>query len=319
MLSTRTALASLRPSLRSARYPPRCHPPRRTFIASTIHSLSEGFLDLATALPYPPGWPPYACTIILVTVVTRLAFTVPFSVWAKNRQWRAETIVIPQLKTEMPTIHKQVQQDMRKAGFRGDKNAVVAEVNKRTQPIATKRRKELLAQHNASPMLTILLPAASQLPLFVGTSMVLTHASAAPTVLDSEAFATLTSLAHSDATATLPILLGIITLANVESSRWFVSAEVLQREQQVAKWTAERRARGEQVLEPGKISQSALRLLSVGRILIAAMVPGSVQLYWVTSATFGLFQSWALDFWDMRRRKQVSPPPATGPKARRSA
>lgn len=123
-------------------------------------------------------------------------------------------------------------------------------------------------------MLTIFLPAASQLPLFVGTSWVLSHASVVPTVLDSEAFLTLTSLAHADATATLPILLGIITLANVESSRWFASAEALQRERRVAKWTAERRARGEQILEPSKISQSALRLLSVGRILIAAMVPG---------------------------------------------
>ena len=123
-------------------------------------------------------------------------------------------------------------------------------------------------------MPTILMPVLSQLPLFVGTSMVLSHASSAPTVLDSEAFFTLTSLAHSDSTATLPILLGIITLANVESSHWFVSAEALQREQQVAKWTAERRAKGEQILEPRKISQSALRILSVGRILIAAMVPG---------------------------------------------
>ncbi|EJF61190.1 hypothetical protein DICSQDRAFT_60851 [Dichomitus squalens LYAD-421 SS1] len=314
MLSTRTALATLRPALRPVRCGPRHLPPRRTFIASTIQSLSDGFLDLAIALPYPSGWPPYSCTIILVTVVTRLAFTVPFSVWAKNRQWRAETIVIPQLKSEMSAIHKQVQRDMKRDGFRGDKDAVIAEINKRTRPIATTRRKELLAQHNASPMPTIIVPVVTQLPLFIGTSMVLSHASTAPTVLDSESFFTLTSLAHADPTATLPILLGVITLANVESSRWFVGAEVLQREAQVAKWTAERRARGEQILEPRKIHQSALRVLSVGRILIAAMVPGSVQLYWVTSATFGLIQSWILDYWDMRRRKDVGPPPTTGPK-----
>ena len=118
------------------------------------------------------------------------------------------------------------------------------------------------------------MPILTQLPLFVGTSMVLSHASAAPTVLDSEAFFTLTSLAHSDATATLPIVLGLVTLANVESSRWFVSPAELQREAQVAKWTAERRARGEQILEPRKIYQTSMRVLSVGRILIAAMVPG---------------------------------------------
>ena len=118
------------------------------------------------------------------------------------------------------------------------------------------------------------MPIVSQLPLFIGTSMVLSEVARAPTVLDSEAFFTLTSLSHADSTLTLPIMLGVITLANVESSRWFVSAEVLEREQQVAKWTAERRARGEQILEPKKIYQTSLRILSVARILIAAMVPG---------------------------------------------
>lgn len=118
------------------------------------------------------------------------------------------------------------------------------------------------------------MPIVTQLPLFVGTSMMLSRASAMPTVLDSESFFTLTSLAHADSTMTLPILLGVITLANAESARWFVSAEVLEREQKVEKWTAERRARGEQILEPRKIYQTSLRILSVGRILIAAMVPG---------------------------------------------
>ncbi|EIW62008.1 uncharacterized protein TRAVEDRAFT_115603 [Trametes versicolor FP-101664 SS1] len=307
MFSTRTALSTLRPSLAAASQRPRRSIPRRTFVSSTIHGLSEGFLDLAIALPFPPEWPPYSCTIILVTVVTRLAFTVPFSVWAKNRQWRAEHLAIPQLKSEMPAIHKEVQQHMKKDGFRGDKDAVIAEINKRSRVIAAQRRKTLLAEYNASPIPTIAMPILTQLPLFVGTSMVLSDATrSAGTVLDSETFLTLTSLAHPDATLTLPIVLGMITLANVESSRWFVSAEVLQREQQVAKWTAERRARGENVLEPRRIYQTALRIMSVGRILIAAMVPGGIQLYWVTSATFGLLQSWILDYWDMRRRKRSS-------------
>ncbi|KAH9899921.1 60Kd inner membrane protein-domain-containing protein [Cubamyces lactineus] len=306
MFSTRTALRlpTLRPSLAATSRLARRPVARRAFLSSTIHGLSEGFLDLAIALPFPPEWPPYSCTIILVTVVTRLAFTVPFSVWAKNRQWRAENVVVPQLKREMPSVHKQVQQQMKQDGFRGDKEAVIAEINKRSRVIAAERRKELLKQHHCSPIPTIAMPIVSQLPLFIGTSMVFSEVARAPTVLDSEAFFTLTSLSHADSTLTLPIMLGVITLANVESSRWFVSAEVLEREQRVAKWTAERRARGEQILEPKKIYQTSLRILSVARILIAAMVPGSVQLYWVTSATFGLFQSWILDYWDMRRRKQ---------------
>ncbi|KAI0677568.1 60Kd inner membrane protein-domain-containing protein [Trametes maxima] len=304
MFSTRTALSTLRPSLATASRRPRHPVPRRTFVSSTIHGLSEQFLDLAIALPFPPEWPPYSSTIILVTVVTRLAFTVPFSVWAKNRQWRAENVVVPQLKSEMSSIHKQVQQDMKRDGFRGDKEAVIAEINKRARPVAAARRKALLKENHCSPIPTIAMPIVTQLPLFVGTSMVLSDVSRAPTVLDSESFFTLTSLAHADSTLTLPIVLGLVTLANVESARWFVSAEVLQREQHVAQWTAERRARGEQVLEPRKIYQTSLRIMSVARILIGAMVPGSIQLYWVTSATFGLVQSWVLDYWDMRRRRK---------------
>lgn len=44
-------------------------------------AIQDGFLDLAVALPWPSSFPPYSSTIILLTVVTRLALTVPFSVW----------------------------------------------------------------------------------------------------------------------------------------------------------------------------------------------------------------------------------------------
>jgi mitochondrial inner membrane protein COX18 len=120
----------------------------------------------------------------------------------------------------------------------------------------------------------MLIPPLTQLPLFVGTSMMLGRASVPPTVLDSESFLTLTSLSHGDPTATLPIVLGFLTFANIDASRMFLTQESRAREQQVAEWTAKRRAAGETVLEPKKIFQSALRVASVGRILIALMVPG---------------------------------------------
>lgn len=120
----------------------------------------------------------------------------------------------------------------------------------------------------------MLLPAISQMPLFVGTTMVLNNISKAPTVLDSESFLTLTSLAHSDPTVTLPIVIGLLTLANVESSRWFINADAMRREAQVKEWVEQRRAKGETVLEPKKIVQSTLRVYSIGRILIASLFPG---------------------------------------------
>jgi hypothetical protein len=45
-----------------------------------IQNLCEGFLDVAIALPLPPSVPPYSTTIILVTVVTRLAL-LPIAIW----------------------------------------------------------------------------------------------------------------------------------------------------------------------------------------------------------------------------------------------
>jgi hypothetical protein len=136
------------------------------------------------------------------------------------------------------------------------------------------RRKELFTEHRCRPFLTMAIPPLTQLPMFVGSSMLLSRLSQPPTVFDSEAFFTLTSLAHTDPTATLPIALGLITLVNVESSRWFVSVEGKERQEQEQRRIAEKRAKGEIVLEPQKIVQSGLRLLSVGRILIGAVVPG---------------------------------------------
>lgn len=56
---------------------------RRSF---SVQALSEGFLDLATALPLPPSLPPYSTTIILVTVVSRILITLPVSIWVCHYQ-----------------------------------------------------------------------------------------------------------------------------------------------------------------------------------------------------------------------------------------
>ena len=136
------------------------------------------------------------------------------------------------------------------------------------------RQKELCKEHNCSVLPTMLIPPLTQLPLFVGLSMTFGRASVPPTVLDSESFLSITSLSHGDPTGTFPILLGVLTFANVDASRWFMTPEARLREQRAAEWTAKRRANGETVLEPKKIFQTTLRIAALGRILIAALVPG---------------------------------------------
>jgi len=320
------ARASLRPTslhLPAARSPRNQHSAitSRSFISSAVGRLQDEFLDLAIALPLPEYLPPYSTTIILVTVATRLAFTLPFSVWAKHRQWTAEHVVAPQLQQDMPRLRQAAIEEMKRDGYRGESDdAIRKEIAKRMRAMVKVRRQELNKQHGCTSLPTVLVPPLTQLPLFVGTSMVFSRIAQPPSVLDSESFFTLTSLAHSDPTVTLPIILGLVTLANVESSRWFLSTSALEREKQVDKWTADRRAKGEIVLEPRRIVQTGLRALSIARILIAAVVPGSVQLYWVTSATFGLFQTWILDWWYAGKRLPSLPPPVqTSPRPNESA
>lgn len=124
------------------------------------------------------------------------------------------------------------------------------------------------------PALIMAIPVLTQLPVFVFSSLVFSQLTQPPSVLDSETFLTLTSLVNPDPTVAIPVLIGMITFANVESAKWFVSDAQERREEKVEKWNAEKRARGEIVIAPKEIVQNALRVMSVGRILIAAVVPG---------------------------------------------
>ncbi|KAF9226557.1 hypothetical protein BS17DRAFT_775824 [Gyrodon lividus] len=287
-------------------------PLRRDFVSLDV--LKDGFLELAIALPIPPSWPAYSTTIIFCTLLSRLVLTVPFSIWAKRRQWRAEEQVLPILQSEGPTVAKRVLEDMQKEKVRGTKEELQKMHSNRMKETLTARRKELFAEHRCRPGITMAIPPLTQLPIFVGCSMVLSRLSQRTTPFDSESFLTLSTLAHPDPTATLPITLGLITLANVESSRWFMTDQQRERQLEVQKWKEERVARGETVLEPQRIIKSVLRLVSIGRILVATMVPGGIVLYWVTSATFGLVQTWVLDYWELRRKRRLamsSPSPSS--------
>jgi inner membrane protein COX18 len=88
----------------------------------------------------------------------------------------------------------------------------------------------------------------------------------------------LTSLSHVDPTTTLPIVLGFLTLANVDSSSWFMTdAQRHKKAIADAKFDKSVEA-GEIRFEWGRIVKSGLRLASVGRVLIASMIPGVCHL-----------------------------------------
>lgn len=74
---------------------------------------------------------------------------------------------------------------------------------------------------------------------------------------------------------TLPIILGMITMANVESSNWVMTAAERERQQRLDEANAKRIAEGgKPTIQPNKLLKSGLRLLSVGRIIFAAVMPG---------------------------------------------
>ena len=103
-----------------------------------VQGLCDGFIDLALALPIPPSLPPYSSTIIILTLVSRLAL-VPISIWVrfsnqilltlshvfcrnqgKERTRRAEEIVIPRIKKLKPLVSKRVFEEMKRSNIRGD-------------------------------------------------------------------------------------------------------------------------------------------------------------------------------------------------------
>jgi mitochondrial inner membrane protein COX18 len=138
----------------------------------------------------------------------------------------------------------------------------------------TIRQRQLLRQHDCSPLGTFLLPILTQIPLFLGGSVILSHLSRSPSPFDSESFLTLTSLSHVDPTSTFPIVLGCLTLANVESSSWFMT-EAQRHRKAIADAKFDKSVEaGEINLEWGRVVKSGLRFASVARVLIASMVPG---------------------------------------------
>lgn len=95
-----------------------------------------------------------------------------------------------------------------------------------------------------------------------------------PTPFDSESFWTLTTLAHPDLTMTLPIILGVLTMGNVESSNWVMTAAERVRAREVEEENMKAVDAGQKLIKPQAIIKTGLRLLSVGRIIIASITPG---------------------------------------------
>ncbi|KAK7470529.1 hypothetical protein VKT23_001954 [Stygiomarasmius scandens] len=279
--------------------------------------MGQEFLDLATALPYPPGFPPYSSTIILVTIFSRL-LTVPVTVWASKRAQRYEENVLPALRQLKPVVAEQEIRAMAKEGIRGGKDYLRTVHAKRCQAILEAREKELANEYKCRPLVTSLASPLSQAPIFILITTVLNNLARNPaSCFDSESFLTLTTLMHPDETMALPVVLGLLTMANVEASTWVLTpAEKQQLAEREAKSKEISAKDGTRRVRFQSIFKSGMRGLAVARIGLGAIAPGAVTVYWVTSAAFGLFQTWLMNWLDVRRRRafQAAHPPPSLPK-----
>ncbi|KAF9055410.1 hypothetical protein BDZ89DRAFT_938575 [Hymenopellis radicata] len=266
---------------------------RRGFIA-------DAFLELATALPYPASWPPYSTTIIIGTVLIRIGI-LPVAIWGNNRMIRYQKYVEPALREMRPQVSHQVLSAMRKEKFQGDKEAWKKAFSERIKPVLKSHQRELCIEHKCQQLPTTILPAVVQLAVFLPSSWFLAHLATDPfSSFDSESFMSLTRLSSEDESLGFPIALGLVTMANVESSTWFMTAD---EREALRVQEAKRQEKGEFTLPVGKVIKFALRGVSVVRIIIASQVSGAVVIYWVTSAVFGLFQTWWMEY---RRRTQLN-------------
>lgn len=138
----------------------------------------------------------------------------------------------------------------------------------------TKKFNELIKERKCDPKWTIPISALLQAPPYIAFSMILSRVAADPlTPFRSESFLTLTSLAHPDPTMALPIVLGIISMANVDTRSWWMTAAEQEREKKYHQWKVEKAEKKGKPYVQSPL-KSILRGLSIARIGLAMLVPG---------------------------------------------
>jgi inner membrane protein COX18 len=99
-------------------------------------------------------------------------------------------------------------------------------------------------------------------------------ANAPGSVLHDEAILTLQSLAYPDLTVALPVIIGLISLATIETSQWLVTEERAIRLRKTSFRNEVQWDQGKIIINPCRHIKGIMSGLSVGRIILAAMMPG---------------------------------------------
>jgi len=138
----------------------------------------------------------------------------------------------------------------------------------------TQKFNQLIEERNCDPKWTIPISVLVQAPPYIVFSIILSCAAADPlTPFRSESFLTLTSLAHPDPTMTMPIVLGIISMANVDTRNWWLTLAEREKEKKFHEWKATKAERQGKPYIKSPL-KNIMRGLSIARIGLAMLVPG---------------------------------------------
>ncbi|KAE8255784.1 hypothetical protein A4X13_0g2909 [Tilletia indica] len=148
--------------------------PTHSVFADTFNSLVPVLQSIpptiAPYLPSPLSSYPISCSLILITLTLRSTITLPVALWQRARTRRMARDVYPiweQMKKELPL---QVRDKCRRAGKSYDEFRVELEVEMK------KSLRTLLRKHRCTPLPTMLIPLAVQIPLFITISYLIREA-----------------------------------------------------------------------------------------------------------------------------------------------
>ncbi|KAH7105410.1 hypothetical protein BKA62DRAFT_766781 [Auriculariales sp. MPI-PUGE-AT-0066] len=288
---------------------------RRTFLTETFAAGANQIIDLSLAIPWPADWPPYASTIVLLTLLQRTAL-LPLAIWTKRKVKIGRDVVVPELKRNSVRVVNHIEATPLPNGL--TKDTVMKVRRESYRELMEARRKQLFSHFGVGISRTVILPTLVQLGTFIPMSMLFVFIAVPPTPLDSECFMHLTNLTRNDPSNILPVAIGILNMANVDSHRWLVRTPLLKEQQQVdqnviqaqiAKGGPLKRRNFELKLNPSGMMTALARSFSVLRIVFAMQMPGTVLIYWTVSAAYSLAQSFVLEYWSSRSKPIQLPVP----------
>lgn len=146
-------------------------------------------------------------------------------------------------------------------------------------------QRDLEKQYKCHPWVTAGVPIIGQMVPFLAASLTFRQVALPPTPFDAESFFTLTSLASIDYTTTLPIAVGLITMANVEMSTWF---RPLRGASPSPKPQTELTEPAPPKISLAVVIKPILRFMALFRVVVASFLPG-VCVYLVRRCSSSLF------------------------------